>query len=149
MDKMSRNCEKRDKTVTHIISDYKKLPQKEYKTWRHDRVSLIIHWEMYKKYGIEVNEKWRENIVEKYLETDLVRFLRNLRIQTVVLNKVIQKCILIDIARPFDIRVSQKKKQDTITIYNDQKDEIKRLWRCKDAITRPLVAKNLKNGSKI
>ena len=109
MDKMSRSCEKRQKTVTHTISDYKKLPQKEYKTWRHDRVALIIHWDMCKKYGIEVNEKWRENIVEKYLETDLVRFLRNLRIQTLVFNKVMQKCILIDIACPFDIRVSQKK----------------------------------------
>ena len=109
MDKMSRNCEKREETVIHIFSDYKKLPQKESKTWRHDRVALIIHWEMCKKYGIEVNEKWRENIVEKYLETDLVRFLRNLRIQTVVLKKVMQKCILIDIACPFDTRVSQKK----------------------------------------
>ena len=32
----------RDETVNHIISEYRKLTQKEYKTW-HDWVGKVIH----------------------------------------------------------------------------------------------------------
>ena len=38
----------KDETITHIISEFSKLAQKEYKT-RHDWVGKGIHWEMCKK----------------------------------------------------------------------------------------------------
>ena len=37
-------CGNRDKTIDHIINEYSKLAQKEYKT-RHDWVEKVIHWE--------------------------------------------------------------------------------------------------------
>ena len=41
----------------HIISEYSKLAQKEYKT-RRDRVSKVIHWEMCKKFKFDHTNKW-------------------------------------------------------------------------------------------
>ena len=43
--------------INHIISEYCKLVQKEYKT-RHDWVGMVIHWEMYKKFKIDNTNKW-------------------------------------------------------------------------------------------
>ena len=40
-----RLCGDRDETINHIISEYSKLEQKEYKA-RHDWVGKVIHWEM-------------------------------------------------------------------------------------------------------
>ena len=39
-----RLCGDRDETINHIISEYSKLAQKEYKA-RHDWVGKVIHWE--------------------------------------------------------------------------------------------------------
>ena len=46
-----RLCGDRDETINHIITEYSKLAQKEYKT-RHDWVGNEIHWEMCKKFKI-------------------------------------------------------------------------------------------------
>ena len=43
-----RLCGDRDETINHIISECSKLALKEYKT-RHDWVSKVIHWELFKK----------------------------------------------------------------------------------------------------
>ena len=40
-----RQCVDRDETINHIISECRKLAQKEYKT-RRDWVGKVIHWEM-------------------------------------------------------------------------------------------------------
>ena len=40
-----RLCGDRDETINHIISEFSKLDQKEYKTI-HDRVGRVIHWEL-------------------------------------------------------------------------------------------------------
>ena len=47
-----RLCGDRDKTINHIISDCRKLAQKEYKA-RHDWVGKVIHWEMCKKFEFD------------------------------------------------------------------------------------------------
>ena len=41
-------CGDRDETINHIISECRKLAQKEYKT-RHDWVGKVINWELCKK----------------------------------------------------------------------------------------------------
>ena len=58
-----------------------------------------------------------------------------LRSNTVVLNIVMCKCISIDIACPFGARQTPKK-QDKIGIYNDLKNEIKKIM---EVILRYLI----------
>ena len=91
----------------------------EYKNWRHDKVAAIIHQELCKKYGVVVKEKWYDYKAEKVIETDEIKILWDMRIQTnkvienarpdiVALNKITRKCVLIDIAFPFDTRINEK-----------------------------------------
>ena len=47
----------RDETISHIICEWSKLAQKEYKT-RHDWVNKVIHWEMCKKFKFDHTNKW-------------------------------------------------------------------------------------------
>ena len=47
----------RDETIDHIIGEYSKLAQLEYKT-RHDWVGKVIHWEMCKKFKLDHTNKW-------------------------------------------------------------------------------------------
>ena len=49
---MCRICGERNEAVSHIISEYSKLAQKEYKR-RHDNVGKYIRWKLCKKYNIE------------------------------------------------------------------------------------------------
>ena len=58
IDKMQQNskcrqCGDRDETINHIISECSKFPQKEYKA-RHDWVGQVIHWQMSKKFLLDV-----------------------------------------------------------------------------------------------
>ena len=46
---------KAEESVNHVLSKCK-LAQKEYKT-QHDWFRMKIHWEICRKYGIEVEEK--------------------------------------------------------------------------------------------
>ena len=72
-----------------------------------------------KKYGVVMKEKWFDHKAEKVIETDEIKILWDMRIQMdkvtensrpdiVVLNKITCKCILIDIACPFDTRINEK-----------------------------------------
>jgi len=40
-----RMCMNREETVTHIISEYSKLAQMEYRK-RHDKVTGAVHWSL-------------------------------------------------------------------------------------------------------
>ena len=42
--------------INQIMSEYRKLAQKEYKT-RHGRVSKVILWELYKKFKLDYSNK--------------------------------------------------------------------------------------------
>ena len=61
IDKTQRNskcrlCGDRDETINHIISEYSKLAQKEYKN-RHDWVGKVIHLEICKKFKFDHTNK--------------------------------------------------------------------------------------------
>ena len=57
---LCRLCGAATETVRHIASGCKKLRQREYRK-RHDKVALWVNWEMYRKYGIECNDKWHDH----------------------------------------------------------------------------------------
>ena len=97
-----RMCGERE-TVARIVSESINLAQNEYKNWRHDKVAAIIHWELCKKYGVVVKEKWYDHKAQKIFETDEIKILWDMRIQMgkiiensrsdlVVLNKITSKC---------------------------------------------------------
>ena len=51
-------CGEGDETVSHIVSECKKLDQKQYRCWRHDTVAQVIHWELCGKLGYDRDEKY-------------------------------------------------------------------------------------------
>ena len=56
-------------TVSHILRECPMLGQREYKK-RHDSVGRKIHWEVCRKIGFDVNEKWYKHELVKVVEND-------------------------------------------------------------------------------
>ena len=52
-----RMCGSSEESVMHILSECEKLAQTEYRK-RHDKVAIIIPWELCSLYGFERSEKW-------------------------------------------------------------------------------------------
>ena len=144
-----RMCNEREETIAHILSECKMLAQKQYKLWRHDRVARIIHWDLCRKWNIEHAEKWYDHEPPYVVENDEVKLLWDMKIQTdikiehskpdiVVFEKKSRKCLLIDVACPFDTRVAEKEREK-LDRYDDLKREIKRLWSCKSVAIVPII----------
>ena len=86
IDKMQQNsrcrlCGDRDEAINHILSKCSKLAQKEYKT-RHDWMSKVIHWELWKKLKFDHTNKWYMHNPESVLENETYQVLRDFEIQT-------------------------------------------------------------------
>ena len=64
-----RLCVDRDETIIHMISQYSKLAQKEYKT-RHNWMGKGVHWEMSKKFKYDQTNKWYMHKPAPFLEND-------------------------------------------------------------------------------
>ena len=48
-----RMCGEQNETVAHILTECTTLAQKQYKSWRHDKIAQMIHWEvMYQIVGM-------------------------------------------------------------------------------------------------
>ena len=50
---LCRLCGGTDETVAHIVSEWPKLTQKEYKNVKHDNVAKVIHWKLCEKWGLK------------------------------------------------------------------------------------------------
>ena len=81
IDKNHDDPKEGDESVTHIISQCKKLAQKEYKT-RRDNVAKAVHWELCKKNGLEHAGKWYEHVPESVMENEKCKILSDFTIQT-------------------------------------------------------------------
>ena len=146
---MCRLCGERDETIAHIVSECKMLAQKQYKQWRHDKVAQIIHWDICRKHGLEHQSKWYEHIPETVVENEEVKVLWDMNIQTdkviaankpdiVVFEKLKRKCVIVDVACPFDTRLDGKAKEK-IEKYQDLKRELQRIWQCQDITIVPII----------
>ena len=51
-------CGEGDETVSHIVSECKKLDQKQYRGWRQEKVAQVIHWELCGKLGYDRDVKY-------------------------------------------------------------------------------------------
>ena len=132
-----RLCGKVDETVRHIVCECPMLPQREYKR-RHDWVGRKRHWEVCRKSGFDVNEKWYKHEPEKVVENDSSKILWDFTIQTdhviearrpdmVIIDKTKNECKIIDFACPFDTRIEEREK-DKMKGYNNLKRELKKIW---------------------
>ena len=71
IDKTEQN---REETINHIISEWSKLAQKEFKT-RHDWVGKVIHWEICKKFKFDHTKKWYMHNPAPVRENDMHKLL--------------------------------------------------------------------------
>ena len=69
-----RLCGDSDETINHIISECRKLAEREYKV-RHDWVGKVIHWEMCKKFKFDHTNKWYMHNPAPVLENDSHKLL--------------------------------------------------------------------------
>ena len=70
-----------DETITHIISECPKLLQREYKR-RHDWMVKIVHWDVCRKKGFNVPNKWYEHKPLPCTENKSFKILWDFNIQT-------------------------------------------------------------------
>ena len=158
VDSTCRVCDSADKTVAHIVAEFRKLAQKQYKQVRHDNVAKVIHWKLCEKWGFEKSDQWYTHKPEKVLESEECKILWDFPIQTyktleqnrsdvTVIEKKTKKCLLIDPACPFDTRI-EKKEEEKCNNYCDFKYEIVRMWRMKDVEVIPVVIGALRTVTK-
>ena len=74
-----RMCGDRDETVNHIISEYSKLTQREYKAG-HYSVGKVIHWELCKKFNFHHSTKWYMHKPNHVLENETHKILWDLEV---------------------------------------------------------------------
>ena len=97
-----------------------------------------IHWEVCRKTGFDVNEKWYKYEPEKVVENYSWKILWDFTIQTdhviearrpdmVTIDKIKNECKIVDFAFSFDSRIEEKEK-DKMKGYNDLKRELKKIW---------------------
>ena len=107
---------------------------------------------------MEHNEKWYEHKPKRVLENRAVKIPCDMNIQTdkviqsnkpdvVVLDKVKRKCILVDVACPFDTRLNGKA-SEKIEKYQDLKRELQRIWKCQEIIIVPVIIGDLGTADK-
>ena len=56
---LGRMCGEKGETISHLVSECGKLPQREYKR-RHNNVARYVHWQLCNKGGFERADKWYE-----------------------------------------------------------------------------------------
>ena len=129
-------CDKKSETISHIVSECEKLAQKKYKR-RHSNVARINLWKLCGKYNLKKSEKWYEYDPEGVVENEEGKILWEVMIQCdteikarepdkVLVNTNERSCVIIDIAIPGDLRVSEKEK-DKLRNIKELKREIKRM----------------------
>ena len=64
---LCRMCDKKNETISHIVSKCEKLVQKEYRRG-HDNVARIVQWKLCGKYNLKRSEKWYKYAPEEVVE---------------------------------------------------------------------------------
>ena len=143
-----RLCGTELETVTHVVSACSVLAQKEYKR-RHDKVCANLHWNLCRKFGIDVAEKWYQHEPEGVVENERVKILWDFMIQCdrdiehrrpdiVVVNKEANTCQLIDVACPSDTNLVNKR-NEKLRKYKDLRLEVARLWNKRTSIVPVII----------
>ena len=51
-------CGESDETVSHVVSECRKLAEKQYRCWRQVKVAQVTHWDLCGKLGYERDENY-------------------------------------------------------------------------------------------
>ena len=84
--KRCRMSSERDEPVMHILSECSKLVQTEYKK-HHDKVAIVVRWELCSKYCVKPAKHWYEHRAEEIMENQDTKILSDFNIRT---NRVIK-----------------------------------------------------------
>ena len=114
-------CGTRNKTISHIVSEFGKLAQKEYNR-RHDSIGRYVLWQFFKKLGLNMAKLWYDHVPESVVENENFKILCDFTIQCdhmiearkpdiVVVDKVKKDSMIIEVAIPGDTRVCDKKRE--------------------------------------
>ena len=71
---LCRMCNEKGETVQHIVSECKKLAQRECKR-RHDNVAKFVHWKLCENFHLGRTDKWYENAPKGSVENENVKLL--------------------------------------------------------------------------
>ena len=115
-----RMCKQTNETISHIVSGWPKLAQKEYKKM-HDNLARAVHWNPSEKYGFERSERWYDHAPDSVLENEDYKMLGDLSVQKgheiearrpdlLIIDKNKKSCQIIDLAIPEDGRVRKKRR---------------------------------------
>lgn len=148
VDPKCRWCGQKDESVEHLISGCSKLAPMEYLA-RHNKVASIVHWRLCKRYDIQVHKDVHRHQVQPVVETDKVKILWDMFVQTdrvirarrpdiVVVDKSSKEVTIIDIGVPADKNVLEKESEKVMK-YQDLKTEIKRIWNMRRVKVIPVV----------
>ena len=145
---LCKMCGTGNETISHIVSECRKLGQKEYKR-RHDSVGRYVHWQFCEKLGFNRARLWYEHGPESVVENENFKILWGFTVRCdhmiearrpdiVVVDKVKKEAMIIDMAIPEDTRVCDKKREK-IDKYSLLKDKIARLRQMKKVVVIPIV----------
>ena len=73
-------CGTRNKTISHIVSEFGKLAQKEYNR-RHDSIGRYVLWQFFEKLGFKMAKLWYDHEPESVVENENFKILCNFTIQ--------------------------------------------------------------------
>ena len=135
---LCKMCGTRNDNISHIVSECRKLAQKEYKR-RHDNVGRYVHWQFSEKIGFNRARLWygheTESIVENIQCDHMIEARRS---HIVVVDKIKKEDMIIDVGIPGDTRVYDKE-QEKIEKYSLLKDEIARLQQMQKVVLIPIA----------
>ena len=107
---------------------------------------LYVHWCLCRKYGLEIADKWYEQVPGKVWEHENIKILSDFSIQTdhqlvlehnrpdlVKVDKQQAVCQIIDVAVPGDARV-ELKETENIDKYQDLARELRKLGKVKTRV---------------
>lgn len=123
---LCRMCGKWDETIAHIVAECLKFAQKQHKSRKQNKVAIIIYWMLCKKTGCERAEKWYDNKPEGVMWTEKYKLIKTDQTCMLLVDKNESKCFKVDVACPFDARVT-KKEYEKLEKYQDLKYEVMKL----------------------
>ena len=108
---------------------------------------MNIHCALCKKYGVKVCERWYKHKVESVIENDIIKILWDVCIQVdrqiehrrpdiVVMEKITNKCLIIDVACPVDNNLILKRSEKLDN--SELRLEIARMW-VKETVIVPII----------
>ena len=127
-----RLCGDRIETINHIISECPKLAQKEYKT-RHDWMSKVIHWDMWKKLKLDHTNIWYMHNPAAVHTNGSPNLGQKTRPYSYKQQQKKRPCKIVDFAVPADHRINLKESEKKGKYLNLAK-ELKKLWNMKVTI---------------